>query len=190
MGYQDLQAYIHVCGVRQTRDMQKDQLTGSMLEKRSFNSMKENLTQFLASGGGEKSTKHFKNVIHPAMLDTELDAVAPPYLHILLGIVGKHHSHMERDAAILDQKLLDQRAKLLNLSKKYEKYGMRLEEALPFVNEKKKFLETCIVFSDEFNKKEVRQWTKRLQTIQEILEEIKENKFKDKGPLLRPCSQF
>ncbi|GFO19282.1 amine oxidase [Plakobranchus ocellatus] len=100
------------------KDMQKDQLTGSMPKKRSLNSMQENLTQFLASGGGEKSAKHFKNVIYPAMLDTELDAVAPPYLHILLGIVAKHHSHMERDAAILDQKILEERAKLSNLSRK------------------------------------------------------------------------
>ncbi|GFO21197.1 hypothetical protein PoB_004770200 [Plakobranchus ocellatus] len=86
------------------------------------------------------------------MPDTQLDAVAPPYLHILLGIVAKHHSHMERDAAILDQKILEERAKLSNLSKKYEKYCMRWEEALPFVKEKK-FLKTCIVFSDEMNKK-------------------------------------
>ena len=39
--------------------------------------------------------KHFNNVVREPLLSIPLDHVAPPYRHILLGIVKKHHDIIE-----------------------------------------------------------------------------------------------
>ena len=38
-----------------------------------------------------KTAKAFNNVVLAPVRDIELTQVAPPYLHVLLGIVNKHH---------------------------------------------------------------------------------------------------
>ena len=52
-----------------------------------------------------KNAKFFNNVILRPILDIELEQVVPPYLHILLGVVKKHHDHLEKDCQSLDDQL-------------------------------------------------------------------------------------
>lgn len=59
-------------------------------------------------------TKAYNNVVTPHIWDIELDHVAPPYLHILLGVVKKHHDLLEKECHYLDKQIA------LSLSKESE----------------------------------------------------------------------
>ena len=47
----------------------------------------------------------YNNVIHEPICDIELSNVCPPYLHILLGIVKKHHDLLEQECHAITGKL-------------------------------------------------------------------------------------
>merc|ERR1711954_85956 len=49
----------------------------------------------METGGDKTRAKYFHNCINRHMIDIELDHVAPPYFHILLGIMKKHHELLE-----------------------------------------------------------------------------------------------
>ena len=53
----------------------------------------------------KKSAKLYNNVIHRPMVKLELRQVGPPYLHILLEIVKKHHTLLETASDSIDQKI-------------------------------------------------------------------------------------
>ena len=52
-----------------------------------------------------KQAKHFNNAAKKPVLSVDLDHVAPPYLHILLGVTKKHHDLLVGDCDKLDQKI-------------------------------------------------------------------------------------
>ena len=51
---------------------------------------------------------NFENCVNRPMLKIEIDHVVPPYLHILLGIMKRHHELLEDSANYLDQLLMKQ----------------------------------------------------------------------------------
>ena len=53
----------------------------------------------------KKIAKVYNNVIRRPMVKFELSQVAPPYLHILFGIVKKHHTLLETASDSIDQKI-------------------------------------------------------------------------------------
>ncbi|GFO35930.1 amine oxidase [Plakobranchus ocellatus] len=66
---------------------------------RSLESLLADNKSFMQLGEGEKKdVAKFYNSLHAPMAGIALDRVSPPYLHILLGIVLKHHKLLE-DAA-------------------------------------------------------------------------------------------
>ena len=60
-------------------------------EIRSLETLEHNFEQFENSGKKLKNAKDYFNVINRPILAIDIDMVCPPYLHILLGIVKKHH---------------------------------------------------------------------------------------------------
>ncbi|GFO41213.1 amine oxidase [Plakobranchus ocellatus] len=58
--------------------------------------------------GEKKDVAKFYNSLHAPMIDIESDRVSPLYLHILLGIVLKHHKLLEDAAHRLDTKIAGQ----------------------------------------------------------------------------------
>ena len=61
---------------------------------------------------GNQNKKHvmdYHNCLHPPMVNIDTSAVAPPYLHLLLGIILKHHRELEAEVyELLDQPLCNQ----------------------------------------------------------------------------------
>jgi len=66
---------------------------------RSLANIKRSHRRFMKYGYGlKKNVKRYHNCLHHPMLEVEPEKVAPPYLHILLGIVLKHHRQLEEAA--------------------------------------------------------------------------------------------
>ena len=91
----------------------------------------------------KKIAKLYNNVIRRPMVKFELSQVAPPYLHILLGIVKKHHTLLETASDSIDQKI-----------------------AQTLINQKRTIEEDTLAFNS-FVEKRVEQlsWKKRVDTL-------------------------
>lgn len=62
-------------------------------------------TTFKREGKNRKKAAKYNNVVESPIFHIELDHVCPTYLHIVLGIVKKHHSLLEEQCHQLDQKI-------------------------------------------------------------------------------------
>ena len=58
--------------------------------------------------GDKRNVKNYLNCSHAPLLPIELEEVTPPYLHILLGIVWRHHILLKKEVHILDWKIIAQ----------------------------------------------------------------------------------
>ena len=70
--------------------------------RRTLSKIKRDHEKFEAAGPQLKLASSYNNVIHKPLLDIHISHVCPPYLHILLGIVKKHHDLFENDLHELD----------------------------------------------------------------------------------------
>ena len=59
-------------------------------------------SNFITDSSAKKEVAKYHNALHTPLLNIQLDSVSPPYLHILLGIVLKHHKLLEDTAHMLD----------------------------------------------------------------------------------------
>lgn len=67
--------------------------------------------KFMWSGKEKKKTKAHNNVTYCPIWNINLTQITPPYLHLLLGIVKKHHTLLEQDCHQLDMKIAQALAK-------------------------------------------------------------------------------
>ena len=58
--------------------------------------------------GNKKKVAWYHNCLHKPLITCELDRVAPPYLHLLLGLVLRHHRLLEAAANAVDAMLAQQ----------------------------------------------------------------------------------
>ena len=72
---------------------------------RSLRSLERDFEQFKKTGKNLKNAKNCFNVIHQPVLPIEIDMVCPPYLHILLGIVKRHHDLLMIEIAKIDEEI-------------------------------------------------------------------------------------
>ena len=90
---------------------------------RTIAGLKEDNERFRTEGQGDKSkAKMFNNVIERPIWDIVLNQVAPPYLHILLGVVKKHIVAMEKECHTLDMEIGKQLKKGVDLKEATELY--------------------------------------------------------------------
>ncbi|KAL8570149.1 hypothetical protein ACOMHN_030946 [Nucella lapillus] len=75
------------------------------ISPRSVVQIKRDYKQYRRAGKKKKDAQLFNNVVRHPVIDVELEQVAPPYLHILLGIVKKHHDLLEDQCHKLDQQV-------------------------------------------------------------------------------------
>ena len=76
------------------------------MKARKTSSIRREHRRFLSLGRGKKANaSKFFNVIHSPILDIPVRQVCPPYLHILLGIVKKHHDLLEEECHRIDEAL-------------------------------------------------------------------------------------
>ena len=50
----------------------------------------------------KKTVKKFNNVLSKPVWNVNLKNVCPPYLHVLLGVVKRHHDLLEKDGHNID----------------------------------------------------------------------------------------
>ena len=78
-------------------------------EKRTYKNIEKDNRAYVKAGGQIKNAKAYNNAIHKPLLKIDQDfmQVTPPYLHLLLGIVKKHHTLLEQQCNDLDKKIAE-----------------------------------------------------------------------------------
>ena len=97
-------AAVHPCLFCETTstDMQKEPSNRVEPWIRNLRRLKSQNQRYVQAGSIKKNARHYKNAISEPIWDIELTHVAPPYLHIVLGIVKKHHDLLEEECHKLD----------------------------------------------------------------------------------------
>ncbi|GFO46704.1 amine oxidase [Plakobranchus ocellatus] len=118
-------------------------------EHRSLESLlADNKTFMQQTDGEKKQANKFYNSLHAPLVGIELGKVSPPYLHILLGVVLKHHKLLEDAAHKLDKKVACQPDDfLLPLGKLLKRYGSQWGRAYE-LQERLLYEEGCLGFSE------------------------------------------
>ena len=76
---------------------------------RSNQSILDDHNRFQIEENGDKNVvKYYNNALHPPLLPIQLDDVSPPYLHVLLGIVWKHHVLLKKEIYKIEIMLIEQ----------------------------------------------------------------------------------
>jgi hypothetical protein len=108
------------------------------IQLRSLEMIKSDHQKFLLHGeGNPKKVKFYNNCLHEPLLDIQLEYVAPPYLHFLLGIVLKHHQLLEAEADKIDIKIMrttDTNNQTINLVREYGENWRNAEDLKHKIN--------------------------------------------------------
>ena len=78
--------------------------------KRTLKTNDGHYQNFIKDGSKLKQQAKYKNVINPPIIDIKPSSYIPPYLHLLLGIIKKHHELLEYLCHILDMKIASEMA--------------------------------------------------------------------------------
>jgi hypothetical protein len=146
---------------------------------RTIQNIKETYNKFIdeVQGDKKKQSKYY-NVINEPILDIDpAEQVCPPYLHILLGIVKKHHDLLEKECHNLDCLIAAEKAKgTSDLSKgQYDQYidqlkhVLKLEEKLRQCDEKLQHLNN----DDNFALAEIVRNKTRISKLEKKMEDLK-----------------
>ena len=142
------------------------------IEDRTLTSIHKDHEKYLEAGNKKMLAKQFHNCIRQPLMDIEIEMVVPMYLHILLGIVLKHHTSLEAKTHIIDEKL----ANLFSESHSYNDMGLtsfdnhvrllkRIEEL------KEKVIDLEVLVADSINtKQKVKFEAELLKSAQELTE--------------------
>ena len=118
-------------------------------QQRTLTTLHTDNTHFIEQELGDKNhvAKHH-NSLHAPLIDVELDMVTPPYLHILLGIVIKHHRLLELAAHDIDINISSQLPEhLTDLGSTLQRYGKEWQR-VQYLQEKLEFEQSCLIFSE------------------------------------------
>ncbi len=118
-----------VCLITQSI-MQKSRKKRKKAAKRSLQNIKEQYAKFKANGCNIKKQAQFQNVIGMPLLDIEICDICIPYLHILLGIIKKHHDLLEKACTEIDMEIAIEKAAMQSMMSqtKFEEFVQRLRE--------------------------------------------------------------
>ena len=85
--------------------IQKDPNQWPQLPQQTLNNINADYRKFKCRGKDKRLPCAFNNVRHVPMFDMMPTQVSPPYLHIMLGIVKRHHTVLQDDCHSLDQEI-------------------------------------------------------------------------------------
>ncbi|GFO47403.1 amine oxidase [Plakobranchus ocellatus] len=118
-------------------------------EPRTLAFLKSAFEKFkIESGEDKRKAAQYHNCIHKPLIDIELHKVSPPYLHILLGVILKHHRMLEQAADRIDKQIYedknpdraDNSCLLSNLGNNWKKWMQKQKEIA--------FLKGCVAFGE------------------------------------------
>lgn len=121
-------------------------------ESRSLGTLNRDFRQYYRAGSDKAKAKVYNNVIHRPIFDVDIPQVAPPYLHLLLGIVKKHHTLLENECHQLDKKIAESLAEIKDstcedCSQIFQKYVKDLR-AIKKLEKEKQTTEGLAVFEE------------------------------------------
>ena len=158
-------------------------------EPRTLATLHSGYETFVCEQHGDRSdAQDYNNCIHRPLVDVDLLHVAPPYLHILLGLVLKHHVLLKKEAHALDLDISNQEDEFVTENgKRIKQYGGNWKEAVRLDNQIKE-LDTRMSFDDGemFNTLERQNHTLFKNKSERDLSKLKKTKlhFKDaQGPI-------
>ena len=103
--FQEQQVCTNACGVLSPRPTHRGVQT---ISYRTLKSLRKDHRQFLGHGKGKKgNATKFNNTVTSAVWHTSINHVCPPYLHVLLGIVKRHHDMLEKQCHSVDLEITD-----------------------------------------------------------------------------------
>ena len=166
------------------KQIQSDQYHKS--EPRTLESIKENCDKWeMETNADKKRASEYYNCVHRPMINIDLDRVVPPYLHILLGIMKKHHELLEIAADKLDDMIQNQHeddirgVKCSSLARSLMGYGGNWQFAEE-LNESIRFHEGVEVFSTNPSNSSSR----KLGELRESLDNLPKKDLKSRtGPI-------
>ena len=92
--------------VTKPEDIRFPSKSWSPATQRTLVALTHDHTQFIKKGGGKinlASCSH--NVCREPLWDNKINQTCPPYLHILLGIVKRHHDLLEKELREVDLRI-------------------------------------------------------------------------------------
>ena len=138
---------------------------------RTLHDMSVNLKEFLSEGKGKKSVaKDYFNVVREPVLPIALDQVVPPYLHIMLGIIKRHHDFLEEDVRKLDMKIGNICAvtgKTLGTTAEFRSFIVESEKYHKMKNEKKTVVAELESATKNRDTKQINQLKQRYKELDE-----------------------
>ena len=124
----------------------------------------------------KKDAASCNNCIHPPLLDINLQNVAPPYLHIVLGVVKKHQELLELAAHKIDKRLsILYNFELTDLGLLVKKLGTNWKLKVE-TKKKHTHLRTCRLMSDDQGEKD--KYTKKISATKALYESISHEPLK------------
>ena len=123
--------------------------------------------------------------MYSPLINIELDRVSPPYLHILLGVVLKHHKLLEVAANNLDKEVARESDEFLTpLGILLKKYGSRWGEAKR-LQEKLIHEEGCLGFSElSESQEQVDMYMQQIHNTQSLISSLSYKDFSlREGPI-------
>ncbi len=155
---------------------------------RLLSTMKRDHRRFKKYGHGiKKNVSRFHNSLHRPLLDIETSRVAPPYLHILLGIVLKHHRLLEEAVHQLDIELIKQpEEEMRGVSQSFHDFGKNWPRAEE-IKERIQFFQACIIMADS-QQEEINNFQEKISSLEDDLADLQfESVTPRSGPV---CSQL
>ena len=149
------------------RDMHKP---GDQYQQRSLETILADNSNFITDSSAKKEVAKYHNALHTPLLNIQLDSVSPPYLHILLGIVLKHHKLLEDTAHMLDTQIANQKSEFLTpLGESVKTYGSHWHQLQELKN-KHQIEEGCLVFSEE--QSDIHRHSQTIENIEQRLSSL------------------
>ena len=147
-------------------------------QPRTLESIHADYTEFVTKGKNDKkNAAAYNNVVNKNLIDIEIEHVAQPSLHILLGVVKKHHTLLERDCDDIDKDIADEIAQGFNEIKFKGNFGDYIRELRCIKHEiNQKEGELILIDKTEENREEIKVLEENVEHLYDKVQKL-ENGF-------------
>ena len=113
--------YLCLWSLMPRRDMHQP---SDQCQCRSMETLLADDSPFHRETSDKREAAKFHNSLHAPLLELDLECADPPYLHILQGVVSKHHELLEDSAHRLDMEIVSKNDEVLrHFGKSVKQYG-------------------------------------------------------------------
>ena len=188
MGYQAQQHDTRAYGAWQRALISKCQIMTKNFNHGRY-ALKEDHNRFKNEKDGNKDhVKYYNNALHKPLLPIELEDVTPPYLHIELGVVWRHHILLLREINKLETELINQsKQTCTEKGLELKEFGKAFETKAK-LEEQSRVIETFISCSE--NEVDIHIYENlHFQTEEDLADLTFQSLGKNKGPIAKSMDE-